>query len=196
MSSSEERVTAEDLTWVRWNAHAAARHPEFHRAILRFHPLPHDAGRAAADWLRTSGLDGESVAYLALLIEPCELVGFYALTMGQVEIARSHRKRLDLDHPTQGAVLITQLARSAHHDFSGHILLEDAIGVATELAGQAGATAIALDPFNVATAAIWRDRFRFRTSRTALRARDDEGQPLKRLFLPLHDPRARPAHEE
>lgn len=173
------------LTWVRWNDQAHVRHPEFREAISQFDPVHNAAGHASADWLRNSGLSGESIAYLAITLDPLSLVGFYALTMSQVELTSAHRKRLDLVHPTQGAVLVTHLARSARHAISGLVLIEDAIGVATELAEQAGATVLALDPFDAATDTMWRTRFNFRASRTTIRHDD---APLRRLYLPLRSP--------
>jgi hypothetical protein len=183
-------ITADALTWVRWNEKAAEAYPELGTVIARFDPGPRHAARAAAEWLREAGLDGESIAYLALLRDPWELVGFYALTVGEVELTGAHRKRLGLVHPIQGAVLVTQLARSARHRRAGHLLVEDAIGVASELASQAGTAVLALDPFDAATDEIWRERFGFRRSRTSLRVAGDDGRPLKRLYLPLRDQRA------
>lgn len=187
MQQPQPPISEEDLTWVRWNDAAYERHPEIRSAIDSFDPGPRAAAQASASWLRESGLSNESVAYLALLRDPWKLVGFYALTMGQVELTSGHRKQVDVRHPTQGAVVITQLAKSAQHRFSGSILLSDAIGTAIELSETIGATVVALDPFDRETDAMWRTRFAFRRSRTELRTCDEEG-PLKRLWLPMKDP--------
>lgn len=160
-------------------------HPEFEAAIAAFDAGPLPAGQEAATWLQEHGLDGESQTYLAIVDD--ELVGFYALTAGAVEISGNARKKLGVIHPTQGAILITWLAKSFRHDFDGALLLKDAIGIAQEIAEKVAATVIALDPFDLETAEMWRRRFGMRNSLTKLRT--PEGDPeLKRMFLPLRDP--------
>lgn len=173
----------EGLHWVRWNARAAEQYPEIIGMIEAFDAGARPAAQAAVAWLRESALAGESVAYL--LIEDDELLGFYALTAGEVELSSKHRKDYGLAHPTQGAVLVTQLARSARHDVDGGLLLQDAIGVAAEIAGQIGATVLAVDPFDAETAEMWKRRFKLRSSRTVVPAHDDPEGKLKRLYVPL-----------
>jgi hypothetical protein len=183
--SSEGRIVEEDLLWVRWNAAAHQRRPEIADAIARFDPGPREPGQAAAAWLREHGLGGESQPYLALFEQ--ELVGFYALTAGQVELASGARDKLGLARSTQGAYLLTWVAKSAQHDFDGAILVNDAVGVAQELAEGASATLLALDPYDEETDQMWRTRFGMRPSRTTLRVSGSNG-PLKRLFVPLRQP--------
>jgi hypothetical protein len=141
--------------------------------------------QAAAEWLRDHGLDGESQPYLAMVQQ--ELVGFYAITAGEVELASGPRKQLGLIRPTQGALIITWIAKSARHLLDGSILVNDAIGIAQEISASVAATVLALDPFDEATGEVWRKRFGMRNSRTRAPARD--GEPaLKRMFLPLRAP--------
>jgi hypothetical protein len=166
--------------WVLWNPAAAERYPDLLAKIGEFDPGPRAAAEAAAAWLREQGLAGESIAYL--LVEDDVLLGFYALTAGQVELNINHRKKLGVAHPTQGAILVTQLAKSARHDVDGRRLLEDAIGIAAEQAERIGATVLAVDPFDEATGEMWRDRFGFRASRTDVPGHDG---PLRRLYIPL-----------
>lgn len=177
-------IHEDDIVWVRWNANAAAAHPELKEAVARFDPGPMAAAQASATWLREAGLSGESVPYLATV--DGEVVGFYALTAGEVELATSDQKRVGVSRPTQGAYLVTQLAKSAHHDFDGGLLVQDALGTASELADGASATVLALDPFDEATSTMWRSRFQMRRSRTRYRGAD--GEDLRRLFLPLRQP--------
>lgn len=185
MPYAARRVAEEDVIWVQWNEEACMRYPHIEVAIAAFDPGNRQAAREAAVWLREHGLDGESVAYLAMVDD--ELVGFYALTTGEVELAGSARKKLGLIRPTQGAVLVTWIAKSARHELDGAILMYDAIGIAQEIAQRASATVIALDPFDEGTANMWRKKYKMRNSRTRLPAR--EGEPaLKRMFLPLRDP--------
>jgi len=183
--SSDRRIQEKDLTWVLWNQPARDRHPEILEAIAGFDPGPREPAKAAASWLREHGLAGESQPYLALY--RAELVGFYALTAGQVELSTDARKTLQLGRATQGAYLVTWIAKSSRHDFDGGILLTDAIGTAQELAERASATVLALDPYDEETDRMWRTRFKMRASRTTLPA-PEGGSPLKRLFLPLRQP--------
>ena len=112
---------------------------------------------------------------------------FYALTAGQVELAGGQREKLGLAHPTQGAILITWSARSATHRLDGRLLVNDPIGIAQEASEGVAAAVLALDPFDGATAEIWRKRYKMRNSRTRLPAQ--EGEPaLKRMYLPLREP--------
>jgi hypothetical protein len=174
----------EGENWVRWNARMAELYPEIAEMIEAFDAGDRPAGVAAAEWLRESALTGESVAYL--LIEDDELLGFYALTAGQVELAGGHRRQYGMSHPTQGAILVTQLAKSVRHDVEGARLLQDAIGVAAEIAETIGATVLAVDPYDHGTAEMWKQRFKMRASRTVVPGHDDpEEGALKRLYLPL-----------
>jgi hypothetical protein len=183
--SSGKQIQEKDLLWVRWNQAACDRLPEIHEAIAAFDPGTRHPAQAAALWLREHGLSGESQPYLAL--SEGDLVGFYALTAGQVELSSGVRKTLQLSRSTQGAYLMTWIAKSARHKFDGGILLADAIGIAQELADGASATVLALDPYDEETDQMWRTRFKMRPSRTKLTTGD--GEPtLKRLFLPLRKP--------
>jgi hypothetical protein len=178
-------ITEDQIQWVRWNAPVRAQHPEIEAAIAAFDPGTRPAAQDAAAWLRQHGLDGESQPYLAMV--DGELVGFYALTAGEVELSRDARKKLGLSRPTQGAILVTWVAKSTKHVLDGDVLVNDAIGIAQETAQSVSATVIALDPFDEGTAEMWRTKFKMRNSRTSLPAR--EGEPtLKRMFLPLRSP--------
>jgi hypothetical protein len=185
MSTKTTPISETDITWVRWNARARDAHPEFEGAIEAFDAGDLPAAQGAAAWLREHGLNGESQTYLAVV--DGEVVGFYALTAGAVELSGKARKKLGVAHPTQGAVLITWLAKSSQHNIDGALLLQDAIGIAQETAEKVAATVLALDPFDRETAEMWHKRFKMRNSLTKLRT--PEGEPeLKRMFVPLRDP--------
>ena len=81
------------------------------------------------------------------------------------------------------------MAKSAHHDLDGGVLVTDAIGIALEIAEKASAAVLALDPYDQPTLEMWKSRYAMRESRTELMARD--GEPaLRRLYLPLSKPAA------
>ena len=187
MLGEHKPVEDESILWVRWNLAAQANYGWLGQAIADFDPGPLAAAQAAAKGLREDGLGGESQPYLAVVDQA--IIGFYALTAGEVVLSGNHRKKLDLTFSTQGAVLLTWIAKSAQHEFDGEVLLTDAIGVALEIAEKASATVLALDPYDRSTADMWKARYAMRESRTELRARD--GEPaLRRLYLPLSDPAA------
>jgi len=92
-----------------------------------------------------------------------------------------------LTFSTQGAVLVTWIAKSVRHALDGGMLVTDAIGIALEIAEKASATVLALDPYDQPTSDMWKHRYAMRESRTELKARD--GEPtLRRLYLPLSKP--------
>jgi hypothetical protein len=96
-----------------------------------------------------------------------------------VEVRDIHRAARDrLEH---GQI---QQEQQECNDFDGAILVNDAVGVAQELAEGASATLLALDPYDEETDQMWRTRFGMRPSRTTLRVSGSNG-PLKRLFVPL-----------
>lgn len=120
-----EPITEESILWVRWNAAARAEYGWLEQAIIDFDPGQRPAGQAAAQWLREHSLDGESQPYLAVVDR--SIVGFYALTVGQVVLSGGRRKKLGLTFLTQGAVLMTWIAKSARHALDGGMLVTDAL---------------------------------------------------------------------
>lgn len=79
---------------------------------------------------------------------------------------------------------MTWMAKSAHHDPNGGVLVTDAIGIALEIAEKASATVLALDPYDQPIS--WKSRYAMRESRTELMARD--GEPaLRRLYVPASE---------
>ncbi len=185
MAAARKPVEEESILWVRWNPAAQAAHDSLEKAIVDFDPGPLAAAQAAARWLREDGLRGESQPYLAVVDQA--IVGFYALTVGQVVLSGHHRKKLGFTFSIQGAVLVTWIAKSAQHELDGGVLMTDAIGIALEVAEKASATVLALDPYDQATSDMWKARYAMRVSRTELRARDG-GPALRRLYLPLSAP--------
>ena len=164
-----------------------SEHGWLEQAIIDFDAGPRPAAQAAAQWLREQGLSGESQPYLAVVDR--SIAGFYALTVGQVVLSGGHRKKLGFTYSTQGAVVVTWMAKSTHHDLDGGVLVSDAVGIALEIAEKASATVLALDPYDRPTSEMWKSRYAMRESRTELTARD--GEPaLRRLYLPLSKPAA------
>ena len=111
-----------------------------------------------------------------------QLVGFYAMSNGEAVLNSRRLKKLGLQRPTQPAVLLTWIAKSAHHRCDGQVMLEHATGQARLAAEFSAATLLALDPFDEDTAAMWRERHGFLEA-----APPREGRP-KRLIIPLRPP--------
>jgi len=155
------------MEWVSWSPEVAEARPDIAEAVAGFRSLPVPAGEAAQAWLRDTALAAHPTCQTNVLVHLGSVQGYYALTMGEVELSSSDRKKIDAVHPRQGAVLIPWLARTREptmQDAFEHLLLH-AVASARRGAGYVGAAVIALDPFDEATAEIWRARG-FRRSRT------------------------------
>jgi hypothetical protein len=173
-------ISLEGVEWVSWSPETAQARPEIEEAIEQFASLDIEAGRAAEAWLRESALPAHPACVTNMLLHEGGVQGYYALTMGEVQLSGNHRKRIGVTFPRQGAVLIPWLARAREPtmpDGFEHLLLH-AVGLGRRGAEFVGAAVIALDPFDEATAERWLARG-FIPSQTVR-----EGQP-PRLWRPL-----------
>ncbi|HWT95838.1 MAG TPA: hypothetical protein VN238_22750 [Solirubrobacteraceae bacterium] len=167
--------------FVPWRREVADALPALHTTVAAFDPGPRDAGHASARWLRDHALDAPPTSATRLLVRDGVLLGFYALANGQAELSSSHQKRLGSRRPTQPAVVLTQIARHADAPpGTGRDLVNAALSTARRVTEYSAATVLALDPYDEATAEMWRARYGFRTSRTGAAG------GLKRLWTPLH----------
>ncbi|MBA3509795.1 MAG: hypothetical protein H0T19_06850 [Thermoleophilaceae bacterium] len=166
--------------FVLWRPDRAEKYPELVEAVEAFDPGPRPAAEAAATWLRDDGLRDPPESVARLYVASGKLLGFYALANGDVELTSSHRKKADLQRPTQPAVVLTWIAKSTEHEVEGGLLVAHATGVAREAAEISAATVFALDPFDEETAEMWRLKG-FRNSRTPVPG--EAG--LKRMWIPL-----------
>ena|ERR1035438_10300636 len=168
-------------------------------AVAEFEPLPRDAGREAARWLRERALDeyGSSVTYLMLLDRQIE--AFYALTSAEVLLSGRDRKRIFKDvrentyevSPRQPASLIAWAAkRAGAGEQCGELILRHAFTSALEVAQNQGNIALVLDPFDEETAGMWMkmEAVKFRRSAEP-RTGPDGSERIPRLWTPLHPPR-------
>lgn len=167
--------------FVPWRRDVADALPTLHTAIAAFDPGDRLAAHASALWLRDHALSAPPTSATRLLVRDGTLLGFYALANGQAELSSSHQKRLGSRRPTQPAVVLTQIAR--HTDAppgTGRQLFDASVSTGRLATRFSGATIIALDPFDEATAEMWRARYGFRASRTPA------SNGLKRLWTPLN----------
>lgn len=172
-----------NIEWINeWSREVAEARADIEAAVARFQARPDlEAGRAATEWLRDRAADAHRGCVTRLMVADGAVQGFYSLSMSEVKLSTGDQRMLDEHHPRQGAVLITWLARAddAVVDRVADQLLLHAVGVAREHASAVGATVLALDPYDEATAEMWRDRYGFRSSQT------ERGAKPRRMWKPL-----------
>lgn len=168
--------------WIHLTEAQLAADPVLAEAITRFRAPSNSAGEAAEAWLKQGALsEMEHIATYAYLDDD-EIAAFYSLGMSEVHLQTRQRRKLGA-HPRQGAVLILWLARSETSDIDADRILTHAVGIAQIGARHVGAAVIAVDPFDAAAAAFWRERFGFRSSSTTVRTAG--GDELPRFWRPL-----------
>ncbi len=169
--------------WVHLTEEQVNADPGLLEAVERFDAPPGAAGRAAAEWLKTSALAQSAHIATYVLLDGDQVRAFYSLGMSEVELRTQHRKKLLSPHPRLGAVLVLWLARAADADVGAETILAHAVGMGQIAARHVGAAVIALDPFDADTEQFWRERFGFRASLT--RRPDAHGDDRARLWMPL-----------
>lgn len=170
--------------FVRLTADNARRFPGLLAAVQGFDAGELDAGRAATEWLHNVDVAAIQESVVHLCFTDGDLVGFYALASGQVELSQRQRTKLAVGgRPTQPAVILTWIAKDARHEFDGIRLVDDAVYEALKASEHVAATVLALDPFDAATADLWRERYGFINS-----AGSGPGRDLPRMVIPLRKP--------
>lgn len=180
MEAQRTRFSDVGQVWIPWDPERAFGDERLARAVSEFEPVSTPAGRAAALWLREDALanHGLTITYLALV--GLRVEGFYAMCAGEVELPTSQRKAFGLSHPHQGVALVVWLARREGGQLSGPEILAHAFMRARLVASLQGLAGIAVDPFDTATAEVWRSPpYEFLKSQTTL------PNGLKRLWRPL-----------
>jgi hypothetical protein len=156
------------------------RFPGLAERIATFDAGDRPSARAAVDWLQMIDVDGPQESVTTLFFLDGALVGFFALANAQVELTSGRRKKLDLHRATQPAVLVTWIAKSSRHAFDGTELVKEATYQALKAAEYSAATLLALDPFDEATAEMWRRNYGFFDTKLPR-----PGGDLKRLAIVL-----------
>jgi hypothetical protein len=178
---------AESL-WCRWPPAEddEVEYAKVLRAVSEFEPLENDAGREAAQWLKEKALLNHPATLTYLLLCDERVEGFFAICSASVELTQSHRKKLASNHggdhllPTQGASLVTWLAKHREGRATGRQIMAHGVSIAREVAGLQGNLAFVLDPFDDKTKAMWEEKFKFKKSKTKM------GEGPHRLWAPLH----------
>lgn len=168
--------------WERWAPGKAAVRHDLRAAVAAFDAgSSHPAGVRAASWLRDEALANHPASITWLMLVDDELVGYFALASGAVELRRRDRSRLgvDVDRAVQPASLVAQIAKSREAPpGTGDRLIEQAFALAREAAQIQGSVALVVDPFDEETERMWRTKFGFRSSAKLVGGR-------RRLWLPL-----------
>jgi hypothetical protein len=105
------------------------------------------------------------------------VAGFYSLASAQVELGQHDRRRAGVIPVRVPAALITRIAKDRRAAVDGKLLLLHAAATARRAAGLQATSVLVVDPFDDETAAMWRERYGFRSSA--------EARKPKRLWLPL-----------
>lgn len=167
--------------FVTLNAQNVARFPGLLETIQSFDAgNRYPAARAATEWLKAVDVTKRQESVTSLYFRDSALIGYYSLAMGYAELRQKQRNKLGLPLTTQPAALLTWIAKSAHHECDGAKLVADATYRALKATEYVAATVLALDPFDAATAKLWRDKHGFINS-----AKPGPGRALPRMIVPL-----------
>jgi hypothetical protein len=175
--------------WCQWTP-ATAESRAFEdvvRAVEKFRSLDNRPGREATRWLQEEALANHPSTVSYVLMRDGRIEGYFALASGSVELKQSHRKALSAGQrshrlsPTQGASLVTWIARHGEATIDGQLLLKFALSIARRAAFLQGAVALVLDPFDEKLSKLWIEQYGFVRSQTRVR-----GGELRRLWLPLY----------
>ncbi len=139
--------------------------PELGEAIRAFKPVPNPAGESAAEWLTERALRHPQEATVRLRLSHGKVTGVYALCAAQIALSSEERAQLGgVHYRTQPAILLAQFARSTDTPGIGEEMLRHADSSARRALRYVGATVLVVDPFDQATAEMWRERFGFQDS--------------------------------
>jgi hypothetical protein len=164
-------------SWITLPSQDGELSSELRRAIDDFDAGERAAARAASSWLRTQAVAAHRTSRTRLLIAGGRVAGFYSLASAQVELSQRERRRAGVVPVRVPAALITWLAKDRRAVVDGKPLLLHAAATARRAAELQATSVLVVDPFDEATAVMWRERYGFRPSA-------EPGKP-KRLWLAL-----------
>ncbi len=169
MSPTDPQPSPEVLkrarAYLRIDQQAIATLPELAVAIRSFEPTEGPAGESVAEWLTERALRKPQEATVRVRLSHGEVTGVYALCAAQVALSSEERAQLGgVHYRTQSAILLAQFARSAGSPGIGDEMLQHAYGIARRALHYVGATVLVVDPFDLDTAGMWRQRFGFQDS--------------------------------
>lgn len=156
--------------------------PGLRDAVRDFEPVPGPAGESVATWLRERALCEPQETAVRVRLGFGRVTGVYALCAAQIALSAKERAQLGgLRYRTQPAILLAQFGRAAHAPGIGDEMLRHAVSTARKALRYVGASVLVVDPFDMATAAMWRERFGFQDSQHPVPGSSE----LKRMWLSL-----------
>lgn len=177
--------------WLRWRPEYldSIAYKEVVEAINAFEPVDNKAGRMSAKWLKEEALVDDKMTGTWLMYMNGRLQGYVSVCSGNASLhddgrANAFRRTLrGLPGVRYAGELIPAseirwMGRHVKSAFSGEVLLNHAMRIASEVAELQGNTALVIDPYDDDTADLLLERYRFLRSAK-------KGQ----LWLRLPDPR-------
>ena len=162
-----EALDDDEPTWLTLPGVDIEPSPRLREALDGFDAGPTPAGAAATRWLRDAALIEHPISRTRLYIANGAIAGYYSLCNAGVEISQRDRRRaLALDTPigTLPGSLVTWLAKDYEAGIDGTLLIKHAAATAREAAAMTASVALVLDPFDDATAEVWKKAYGFRRS--------------------------------
>ncbi len=188
MPDNAWELDADDLhdgEWFQWNLQVAEERPELVPAVADFEAYSKNkaAAKEGTDWFRDKSADLASCV-TRILIAGGHVAAFYALSSGEAIItSEKHQLQMGGGGARFGSSHVEWIARDRRAPSgAGDKALRHAIYVAILVAELQGNVILTLDPFDLETQEMWRQKG-LRNSQTK-----DEGGELHRLYLPLYGP--------
>lgn len=150
-------------------------------AIGQFDAGPHPAATAAAEWLRTTGLDSSS-ARTWVLVGSEMVLAYCALASATVPLTRRQRAEVGSAYRQTPATLVAWAAKAADAAIDGRVIIGHVVSVAIQVRRLQATCVLALDPFDEHVAELWMDRYGFRP---VAPPRDAVSEPSRRLWINL-----------
>lgn len=174
-----------DAEWFQWNLQVAEEHPELAAAVAEFEAYSKNeaAAKEGTEWFRDRAIELTSCVTRILVVNG-HVAAFYALSSGEAIISsEKHQAQMGGGGARFGSSHVEWIARDRRAAAgAGDKALRHAIYVATLVAELQGNVILTLDPFDLETQEMWRQKG-LRNSQT----KDEDGD-LRRLYLPLYGP--------
>jgi hypothetical protein len=175
----------QDGEWFQWNIQIAEERPDLAGAVADFEAYSKNAAAAeeGTAWLRKRSAE-LTACVTRILVTQGHVAAFYALSSGEAIItSEKHQAQMGGAGARFGSSHVEWIARDHRAPSgAGDKALRHAIYVAILVAELQGNAILTLDPFDLETQEMWRQKG-LRNSQT-----EDEDGVLRRLYLPITGP--------
>lgn len=160
MASRRERF---ERGWFRWRPGREKQlgFEEIAQAVRDFEPVPHEAGFAAATWLKEVSLRDHPATATWLNYENGRIEGFFAIRSGSFRLKERATHRLPGRGIRKPASQIIWMCKHAEAQIRGDRLISRAVGIASDVAVLQGNIALVINPYDGATGKMLRDKYAF-----------------------------------